>query len=197
MKIEDGIHSLNSLGLNIFLSAKVSDFPDDIYPFSDEQKKKHLVLIGHGGPALWDNIPDLTVKNPIDSFSIDQMNWFALNCLENDIEILFPDDETLLPLQKLGRFFNLSHQSPLGFDISSEYGLWFAFRGVFLTNNKIPPLTLSPRSSPCDECSLRPCMTASDIFDARMKCPTKTEHQYSLEQRTYHQSIVLNIKNRD
>lgn len=194
MSLEQGIHSLKVSGLNIFLSAKVSELPSDIYNFTEEQKKKTLILIGHGGSTLWKNIPDFKIENPIDSFSTDKMNWFANNVLKNEIEILFPNNDLILPLQKLGRFFNLSHQSPLGFDISNDYGLWFAFRGVFLTDHELPTIKLAHRPSPCETCSEKLCLTVPDIFDARMKCPIKNEHQYTLEQRTYHQAIVLNIK---
>lgn len=194
MNLEQGIHSLNLAGLNIFLSTNVSNIPEEIYLFSNEQKNKNLVLIGNGGRLLWNNISDLSIENPIDNFSVNQMNWFAENFLNNDIEILFPDEKNLIPLQKLGRFFNLSHQSPLGMDISQEFGLWFAFRGVFLTNSHIPSAILSPSLSPCETCLKKLCMTVPDFFDARMKCPIKTQHQYTPEQRKYHQSVVLKIK---
>ena len=45
MKISSGIQALKDSGLNIFLNIKVCDLPEDIFPFSDEQKTKILCLI--------------------------------------------------------------------------------------------------------------------------------------------------------
>lgn len=192
MRFDDAIHSLRGLGLNIFLSTKVSDLPDNIYPFSDEQKNKTLCLLGHGGRELWKHIPDRNIPNPIDSFCINQMQLFAENVLTNDIEILFPNDQIILPLQKIGRYFKLSQASPLGIDISNEFGLWFAYRGVFLTDKTIPLIKLGNSIFPCESCSDKPCLSVSDANEARMKCPFKREHQYTTQQRQYHQQITAN-----
>ncbi|MBC7429584.1 MAG: hypothetical protein H7336_13285 [Bacteriovorax sp.] len=172
------------------MSANISDLPESIFIFTEEQKKKTLCLIGHGGKTLWENLPEVKSSNPIDDFSISQMNWFAENILKSKIDILFPDDEQIIKLQQLGRFLGLSHQSPLGFDISNEFGLWFAFRGVFLTDKKIPLIKLAPQKFPCESCTEKLCLAASEISDARLKCPVKNEHQYGLEQRNYHQSVL-------
>lgn len=195
MNTQIAINHLKERGLNIFLNAKVSELPESIFNFSPEQKKKNLCLIGNGGNTLWKNITDFSISNPIDTFSINQMNIFAKSALSNDIEILFPNDNYVLPLQKLGRFFNLSHQSPLGFDISNEFGLWFAFRGVFLTNAELPKSLIPNNLSPCESCDNRPCLSDPDVYKARIKCPVKNEHQYTQKQMEYHQSIVLNLKN--
>ncbi|MBC7714234.1 MAG: hypothetical protein H7177_12900 [Rhizobacter sp.] len=196
MNFEQGIQTLKDRGLNIFLSARVIDLPENIFTFTDDQKKKTLILIGNGGKTLWEKIPDFSVQNPIDDFSISQMKWFGENILKSDIEILFPDDNQLIPLQQLGRFFNLSHQSPLGIDISNEFGLWFAFRGIMLTDKTIP-LKIKPVSTfPCESCIDKLCLTTTEINDARLKCPIKIVHQYKSEQRNYHQKVLSNLKMR-
>ena len=192
MSFTEAIHSLHALGLNIFLSTKVSDLPENIYPFSEEQKKKTLCLIGHGGRELWKHIPDRDIPHPIDSFCLKQMQLFGENTLNNDIEILFPHDQIILPLQKLGRFLKLSHASPLGIDISNEFGLWFAFRGVFLTDKTMPLIKLQDSTSPCESCIEKPCLSFNDASLSRMKCPFKKEHQYTSEQRHYHQQLTSN-----
>ena len=195
MNFDSGIHLLKESGLNIFLSEKVSSLPENIFNFSKEQKNKMLCLIGHGGKKLWENIPDHNIENPIDNFSLKKMHEFASVSLDGDIEILFPDDRFILPLQKLSRVFNFSTQSPLGMDISRDYGLWFAVRGVFLTKAKIPLLSAPLQGFPCDDCHTKPCLKAATIDEGRLVCPIKIEHQYSPEQLKYHHKALKNLKN--
>lgn len=190
MNLADGKKILSDLGLNIFVSAKVSDLPSDIYPFSTEQKNQTICMIAHGGKTIWENLPHplRPEDHPIDQFSIEQMNWFAKNVLDDDIEILFPNDQHTLPLQQLGRFFNLGTPSPIGIDISFEFGLWFAYRGVFLTKKMLPETKAPIFSSPCESCSQRPC-----LIEGRVSCPIRPEHKYSAEQSSYHQTCASQL----
>jgi hypothetical protein len=193
MNIDQGIKSLANSGYNIFLSEKVKNIPENIYIFNENQKAKTLVLIGHGGKKLWEKIPEKLALNPIDDFTFSQLDWFAENILKNKIEILFPNENLVLPLQKLGRFFNLSRQSPIGIDISNEYGLWFSVRGVFLTNNSLPIIKLPHTKFPCELCHDRPCLKSIEFNQARLNCPIKNEHQYTEEQLQYHQSVLVKL----
>lgn len=195
MSIQTGIESLKAIGLNIFLSTKISDMPENYFNFSNEQNNKYLCLIGNGGGKLWKNIPDLSIENPIDTFTIDQMNKFAKQNLSDEIEIIFPNDKYILPLQKIARFLNFSNQSPIGIDISNEFGLWFAFRGAFLTSCHLLHHSFTPSPSPCETCLEKPCLREKSSFNARLMCPYKSEYQYSIEQLTYHQNIKNNLKN--
>lgn len=191
MKLSQGIQSLSDSGLNIFLSTKVSSLPEDLFPFSSDQKKKTLCLIGNGGKSLWEKLPHpLDVStHPIDLYTKNQMHEFA-NILKDDIEILYPNNSYTLPLQKIGRALNLCTQSPIGLDINSEFGLWFAFRGVFLTSKDFHNTTLENTPSPCESCLKKPCLITSDIAKGRLYCPVKTEHQYHPAQIDFHQSAL-------
>ncbi|MBY0413966.1 MAG: hypothetical protein K2Q18_07365 [Bdellovibrionales bacterium] len=182
---------LTDVGLNIFLSVKVSDIPSDLFTFSPNQREKYLILLGAGGKTLWKNLP-LPIKHdehPIDKFTLFHIKEFSKNILQDDdIEIIFPNDHYLLPLQQLGRFFNLSKPSPIGIDISEEFGLWFAYRGAFLTSKKIPSSFKKVFSSSCEACSARPC-----LIDGRISCPYKIEEQYSDSQIQYHASQPIHM----
>lgn len=195
MKFAEGIQTLADNGLNIFLSVKVSDLPENLFPFSDEQKNKTLCLIGNGGKLLWEKLPHpvMPETHPIDFYSKEKMQEFAANILEDEIEVLYPNDKHTIPLQKLGRALNLCSQSPIGLDINSEFGLWFAFRGVFLTSKNIPIIELEKRLSPCEMCLDKPCIKTSDISLSRLKCPIKIEHQYSLAQRNFHKNALSTL----
>lgn len=183
---------LRDVGLNIFLSVKVSNLPEDLFSFSPIQKEKTLVLIGAGGKSLWENLPHPLENNnhPVDTFSLEHIKDFAKNILKDDqIEILFPNDHYLLPLQKLGRFFNLAKPSPIGIDISEEFGLWFAYRGVFLTSKNLPSTFKTSFCSACEECLERPC-----LIDGRLACPYKKSEQYTDAQLQYHAMQLVLIR---
>ncbi len=195
MKISSGIQALKDSGLNIFLSIKVCDLPEDIFPFSDEQKTKTLCLIGNGGKSLWENLPHpIDVKtNPIDFFTQNKMQEFAKNSLNDEIEILYPNDSYTMPLQKIGRAMNLCTQSPIGIDIHPEFGLWFAFRGIFLTSEEMPIFKMEKSPAPCDSCSKKTCLNSSDVHISRLSCPIN-QHQYTSFQIDYHQNALKLIK---
>lgn len=183
MKVE----YLKQKGLNLFASIKVSKLPPDILeafkkeniPITSDQT---LCLIGHGGKELWRHLPHPLIKNlhPIDQFAIDHMNH-----LTNDIQILFPHPQWAIPLQKIGRFLNVGRESLLKIDINQDFGLWFSYRGVFLTKENIPETQYDDFLSPCDNCKDRPCL-GLPFEEARLICPFKSEHQYTPEQIQYH-----------
>lgn len=148
--------------------------------------------MGNGGKTLWENLPHPVDVNhhPFDRYTLNQIHIFAKNFLNDDCEILFPNDAYTLPLQKIGRFLNLCSQSPIGPDISNEFGLWFAFRGVFLTRENVWTAKYQTPPSLCESCLERPCLLTSDRALARLNCPIKNEHQYSKEQIAYHQNVL-------
>lgn len=183
-------------GLNIFLSVKVSDLPPDLFSFTSEQKTKTLCLVGHGGKALWEELPHPieVALHPFDQYTTKHIKLFAKEYLNDDYEILFPNDAYTLPLQKIGRFLNLCTPSPIGLDMSHEFGLWFAFRGVFLTNKEVSTERFQTPPSVCTTCVDRPCLKISDISLARLSCPEKNEHQYRQEQLEFHHSALKILK---
>lgn len=179
---------LPHLGLNIFATTEVSKLPQDILdiltsqniPFSDDDT---LGIIGHGGKALWEHLPHPLNRalDPIDNFSINEMKK-----LEDNIQILFPHPQWTIPLQRIGRFLNISRPSLLGLDIHKDFGLWFAFRGAFLTKNKIRTPLPESFNSPCEACQTTPCLNGEPANTARLLCPYQKEHQYRPEQIQYH-----------
>ena len=70
----------------------------------------------------------------------------------DSVELLFPVIDIMFPLQKLTRFLNYSHKSPIGLDISLEFGLWFATRAVGLVNEKLDKNEYLKFTSPYINC---------------------------------------------
>jgi hypothetical protein len=223
---EKGIKKLAARGLNLFAATQLKNLPEDIL---DLLKKDNIIfdpddticLIGHGGNTLWKNLshPLNEHTHPIDNFSIEQMKLFAKEILQSEIQILFPHEKHVIPLQRLARFMNLSRASHLGLDISREYGVWFAFRGAFIVKNHKLEVAHESFISPCETCSDRPCLTAcpvqapapvfrletcatyrlsknsscSDRCHARLACPYKSEHRYDIEQINYHMTRTAHL----
>ncbi|MFA6238564.1 MAG: hypothetical protein WC635_14615 [Bacteriovorax sp.] len=215
---------LADTGLNLFQSIEVSKLPKEILEIFYKQNipfesNDTLYLFASGGRDLWNRLthPLNESEHPIDHFSISQIKK-----MDPKARILFPHEEWNVPLQRLGRLLNISRPSPLGMDISNEYGLWFAFRGVFLSKQKFKTEKYKLFKSPCESCADKPCISAcpgsalnpagdfkiakcadyrlsrdskcAQTCLSRMICPYKAEHQYSEEQIHYHMTRIALLK---
>lgn len=217
------INKWNTIGLNIYLSVSVEELTFEIKEFflkSDISLNDYesLVLLGNGGKCFGKNFTYPLDENtdPFDTFTekaIDQ----RLKCL-----LLYPVPQYVPPLQKILRFFNFSHQSLMGMDISYEYGLWFGARALFLTKVKMPQNKLNLSHNICENCKDKDCISncpgnaisinniinlescsnyrfsqnsnCADRCLARMCCPYKVEHQYELSQIQYHMTRFRHLE---
>lgn len=215
---------LTDTGMNLLTSIKVCDLPPLILdtfhlqkiPFENDDI---LYLMASGGKLLWESLahPLNEHEHPIDNYSIEQMK----KC-DPLARILFPHQSWNIPLQRLGRVMNLSRPSLLGLDINDEYGVWFAFRGAFLSKQKFETRERKSFSSPCESCQDKPCISAcpasavneafdfkinkcadhrlskeskcTDICRSRIACPYKSDHRYSFDQIRYHMTRIAHIK---
>ncbi len=185
---------LKNKGFNIFFTSPVKDFsPELLSFFTAEEKKKSLILLGSGGKTLWDKIPDKTCPHPFDSYSKETMQWLIEEAKLKNADILFPFSDRILPLQKIGRHFSFAAQSPIGPDISHEFGLWFAYRGVILTDTTLESSQKIPAPFACESCISKPCLSTTDLYSARLLCPFKPEHQYLKEQLDYHLDVLRTL----
>lgn len=193
----DTISALRAAGLNLFASAKVENLSSEIKTsLTDtgivvnendiEMKNTRLCLVAGGGKTLWENLP----KNPLSQNKIDDYSIAQIKNHFPDARILFPSDNYLFPLQKIGRAFNLGHPSQLGIDINHDYGLWFAYRCLFLTKAEIPESRPAPFTSPCESCAKKPCLKERNFQKARKACHYQCEQKYTDEQIQYHQNYL-------
>ena len=229
--IEQGIKHLKENGLNLFAVINCADLPTPTTKFMmgsgiPVADYRRLVLIGHGGKCMWDKLhsADIQENDPIDSYSTSLTQRFISKHL-NDATVLwlYPDSRYIVPLQQLGEIAGWCSPSPLGSGISSEYGVWFAYRTAFLIDEDLPLRSQSPLPSPCDSCLEKPCIVncpalavQSDGFElercaqhrlalhspcaekclSRLACPVHTEHRYSAEQIKYHyRQSLLTLRN--
>ncbi|MET0046717.1 MAG: hypothetical protein ABW066_02910 [Sedimenticola sp.] len=217
------IHSpeLGSAGLNLVASIAWDSLPAEILDKFDTSKltirhPSSLILIGHAGRALWSSIPHSQFQqaDPIDSFSRSAATRFAERLLgSGHYQLLYPGIHTP-PLQALGRQVGWHHDSPLGIGINTQWGLWFAYRALLITDRKLPETTPLGGGNPCHACAskaciahcggsalsmetgldlkacaayrLRPASPCAESCPARLACPVASQHRYSSEQVRYH-----------
>jgi epoxyqueuosine reductase len=219
-KLKQGIDWLAESGLNMFAVLDCAELPTAVttimhasnIPFTNYSR---LVLTGHGGKTLWSQLQqtDMSIDDPVDSYSLNLTQQFIDRYLNGAPSlIIYPSETHIVPLGQLGELSGWSHPSPLGQGISSEYGIWFAYRTAFLTMANIPTIINPPTPSPCDSCADKPCLSACPVsatgktFEislctqhrlqpnspcadrclARMACPIAPQHHYTLLQIQYH-----------
>ena len=120
-----------------------------------EQYQTYLLLCGHAGTELWQNVKDEgwfeQSADPIDAYSAHWLNMVfqryqkraqQQGC-EFDFQLIFPALDQVhaksipaLNLQALGKSAGWHHTSPFMVGIHPHYGTWYAYRGVmvFSTN---------------------------------------------------------------
>lgn len=187
---------------------------------------RQLLVFGHAGTRMWRAMREATPEpstsaNPVDEFSLATVRAH----IEDELGVrrwaaLYPGT-TLVPLQELGTLLGWHQPSPLLVGISEAFGTWFAYRAVVVADTSLP-LTPppSPRTSPCDSCVEKPCLSAclgaalntgtlsiercvtfrardaspcADRCHAREACPIGAEHRYDTEQTRHHYGASLTM----
>jgi epoxyqueuosine reductase len=139
---------------------------------NNDKNYNQLILIGHGGQSLWQNI-NLTQsksQHPIDDFSHQQCKkYFQQNSNVKKYQILFPqtdNNQAAINLQALGELAGWHNDSPFKVGINHQWGTWFAYRAVILTESNFKTTnlnerqTLNQRQSPCSTCSTKICISS-------------------------------------
>ncbi len=224
--LPSGLEFLAKQGLPLFAALPCTNLPADIMQtFAAEkidlQPYHSLVLLGNAGPKFWPALTKFGMKttDPVDYFSRVLAQQFIDRYLNAASSLILYPQEYNIPLQTLGTLAGWHHPSPLGIGINATYGLWFAYRVVFLTAAPLPDIRQSLGPSPCDACPDTPCLTAcpaqavqginkfnmpacfdfrlqenslcQDYCLSRLACPIAPEYQYPLEQFTYHYTHAL------
>lgn len=134
---------------------------------------KKGLLIGNAGKGMW----QVFSKSPeFQDYEPDPMNRWTKRILDEIAEalgarVVYPFDEPYWPFQRLAQDASGVQPSPLGILIHSKFGLWHAFRGLFIFDSsaefesQIRTLTLDANSliHPCDDCVEKPCLNACPV----------------------------------
>lgn len=175
-----GIQFLAEAGLNLLAVLGVDGLPTAVREqFPADAAGQHLLLVGHGGRALWENLQAWPAfahtADPIDQYTITHTERFLAEFAGNPpVKWLYPHNDTAVtvPLQKLGALAGWSYPSPLGLGIHPEFGIWFAYRAALLVDAAWAERVSAPQASPCEACVARPCLSA---------CPAGATHPQTFD----------------
>jgi epoxyqueuosine reductase len=171
--------ALDRCGLNRHAVFDLADLPDDIVGSiaGGTTGYRQLILIGHGGRALWEAVRKSGVggADPIDDFTLRTIRQWMSECQpDNRYTILYPGPQPIA-LQRLGALAGWHQASPFMVGIDAEWGTWYAYRAVVLADTHFAPSpAVDPgasscfhdvalghgRSSPCAACQDKPCIAA-------------------------------------
>ncbi len=218
MNYKRGVQFLESQGINLFHAFDTTDIAEIIsnaVPNIELDRFPTTVLIANAGYVFWQSMRAANVQddNPVDQYSILLSHEFAKKYLHCDIEILYPSDYPL-SLQSVGQKTGWSHTTPMGISIHPTFGTWFAYRALFLVEQKLPATAPLVADHPCESCLDRPCQrvcpsgavgeigsfkletcghyriehNSSCAYQclSRISCPVGVEYQYVPEQMNYH-----------
>lgn len=214
---------LDAAGLNLQAVFALAQLPAEMRASLDpDGRYRRLILIGHGGRTLWERVKaaGLASEHPIDDFTIAAVtDWFAAQFPDSACALVYPGDGPV-GLQALGRLAGWHHESPFRVGVNAEWGSWFAYRAVLLTDADLPPSAPVQGASPCVTCAGQPCVAAcpaAALSDrdfslrkciayriqpdsrcritcvARTRCPVRPEHRYDDAQiaHSYVRSLAM------
>ena len=217
---------LSQHGLNLHAVFDIQSLPQDIKQQLAENNKdlssfSQIILIGNGGRLFWKKLGKFgnNSENPVDDYSCSLVSKWTDSLANNfSYKIIYPPSCDI-NLQKIGQLVGWHHHSPFMVGINNNWGTWYAYRVVILTDStfEVHPY-IEPGLSPCKKCAKKPCITQcpgkavtekkfslDDCINyrqeknsscrttclSRISCPVATEHQYTEKQINYHYSRSL------
>lgn len=180
-----------------------------------------LILIGNTGPRMWQIFSRDVPENP---HPLDTWTRRVLTPVARDFgaQVVFPfDGPPYHPFQRWAMRADDVTPSLIGPLIHPVYGMWHAYRGAFLFEDRLelPPKRSTP--SPCMTCDDKPCLDTCPVsafrpgaYDvaacrehiaalqgkpclsmgcaARRACPVGRDHIYEPDQAAFHMTHFLN-----
>ncbi len=166
-RVDQLAHRLGAVGLNRCRAVSTSGLPSDIWlpgheaPIVSASSPATLILVGHAGTDMWDHLtadnPDRTLNpatDPVDTLSVEateaaiEEQW-----PDTTRRLLYPHPECPVDLVVLGRAVGWQSASPLGLGIHPEYGLWSAFRALWILWDELESATAGDPRQPADVCA--------------------------------------------
>lgn len=200
--------ALSEVGLNLQAVFDLATLPEAMRQQLDpESHYRQLILIGHGGRTLWENVlvAELQAEHPIDEFTVTAVEaWLMAQLPGVAHAIVYPGDGAV-GLQALGKLAGWHHDSPFRVGVNADWGSWFAYRAVVLVDTQLPTTPRKTGESPCLSCVGQPCVSACPgealavsefslqkciayrrqpdsrcrvTCVARACCPVRSEHRY-------------------
>ena len=215
--------SLAASGLNLHAVFDLAELPPALLTTLCVDDKalarfRQLILIGHLGRDFWDALQrrGMHGTDPVDQFVAERVAaWMAEALPGHAWHQVFPGPVPV-GLQRLGQLAGWHQASPFWVGVDAEWGSWFAYRAVLLTDTVLPVTPRREAGSPCDRCVDQPCIRAcpagalasgpsgdwrlqacldhrkqpgSSCLDrclARQACPAGERYRYGDQQIAYH-----------
>lgn len=216
---------LAASGLNRLAIFDLAALPPDLRQqlaeiVPDIDAYRQLILLAHGGRHLWDCVTASARSgaDPIDDFTTKRITeCFATDLPGLPYRFLYPGTEQI-GLQQLGSLAGWHDATPFMLGIDKEWGSWWAYRAVLLTDSAFAPSIPSRQIHPCTACIDQPCISAcpakalaggqlslTHCLDfrrqdnspcqftclARLACPVGAGHRYSAAQMRHVYGISL------
>lgn len=127
---------------------------------------KSVLLVGQAGAAPWPHFlrwrekQSRTVANPLDTWSRRAIGAVAEKFGAHAVS---PSDRPYLPFQQWAMRAEGLKPSPLGILMHPQYGLWHAYRGALLFEEKIAIPEPDAAVHLCDTCAEKPCMKSCPV----------------------------------
>ncbi len=132
--------------------------------FNQEGQDGTSVLIGNLGGDLWPLFKATKPKgkNPLDRYTKKVLEEIAK---EVGAEVYFPfEGPPFHPFQKWAQLAEPVFPSPIGPLVHPIYGLWHAYRALFVFKDKLNSEDLlRGTKSPCDTCLDKPCLSTCPV----------------------------------
>lgn len=183
-------------GLNLQAVFQFDQLPDALQKQiaqcePESARYQRLILFGNGGSRFWQSMQRHRTRIEQEADAVD--NYFIrtienLFDVDSDHRIIYPGNHRL-PLQALGKLAGWHHDSPLGLGIHPVFGLWFAYRGVIMSNTDFTVLAENsdiPSASPCESCDEKPCIAAcpaTAVTDSGFKVKLCSEYRLQSDSR--------------
>ncbi|MEQ8354530.1 MAG: ferredoxin [Kiloniellaceae bacterium] len=139
---------------------------DAVPPQPGGRESRTLILIGNVGGSFWPSYRSAPEahdgrRDPLNRWSERMIGGLAAAF---DALALFPfGGPPYQPFLRWARRAEPVAPSPLGMLIHPDYGLWHAYRGAIALAAALPLPPRDLRSSPCESCAGRPCLSACPV----------------------------------
>ncbi len=127
-----------------------------------------IILIGNAGAALWQAFAAATTPEERSGDAHPLDGWTRRVLTEASAALgaraLFPfTGPPYLPFQRWALRAGGVHVSPIGPLIDPQFGLWHAYRGALVFDERfdLPPISDDP--SPCEACADKPCLSTCPV----------------------------------
>jgi len=144
------------------------DFPDGEDPLTGPSgaSAKSVLLVGQAGAAPWSHFKrwrerqPQAITNPLDTWSREVIGAVAA---EFDARAVSPSDRPYLPFQQWAMRAEGLKPSPLGILMHPTFGLWHAYRGALLFEDKLALAEPHAAIHLCDTCIDKPCLKSCPV----------------------------------